>query len=68
MRLSHQHKFVYISIHKTASSTVREMLDPYSDIKSCAPRKTICYHHIPAKKMKVRTMVQVIMISFLSHL
>jgi len=52
MRLSHQHKFVYISIHKTASQSVRELLDPHSDIKSCAPRKTICYHHIPAKKMK----------------
>ena len=52
MRLSWKHKFVYISIHKTASETVRELLDPYSDIKSCAQRKTICYHHIPSKKMK----------------
>ena len=52
MRVSHKHKFVYISIHKTASETVRELLDPYSDIVSCADRQTICYHHIPAKKMK----------------
>ena len=52
MRLSHQHKFVYISIHKTASETVRSMLDPYSDMQSCGDKQTICYHHIPAKKMK----------------
>jgi len=52
MRLSWKHKFVYISIHKTASETVRSLLDPYSDIKSCGEPKTICYHHIPAKKMK----------------
>jgi len=52
MRLSWTHKFVYISIHKTASSTVRELLDPYSDITSCGDKQTICYHHIPAKKMK----------------
>ena len=52
MRLSLKHKFVYISIHKTASSTVRKLLDPYSDIESCADKQTICYHHIPAKKMK----------------
>ena len=52
MRLSWKHKFVYISIHKTASETVRHLLNPYSDIKSCGDRQTICYHHIPAKKMK----------------
>ena len=52
MRLSWTHKFVYISIHKTASSTVRELLDPYSDMTSCGDKQTICYHHIPAKKMK----------------
>ena len=52
MRLSWKNSFVYISIHKTASETVRSLLDPYSDIKSCGERKTICYHHIPAKKMK----------------
>ena len=39
-------------IHKTASETVRHLLNPYSDIKSCGDRQTICYHHIPAKKMK----------------
>lgn len=52
MRLSLKHKFVYISIHKTASSTVRKLLDPYSDLTSCSDKQTICYHHIPAKKMK----------------
>ena len=52
MRLSLKHKFVYISIHKTGSETVRSLLDPYTDITSCGERKTICYHHIPAKKMK----------------
>ena len=52
MRLSWKHKFVYISIHKTASETVRHLLNPHSDIKSCGDKQTICYHHIPAKKMK----------------
>ena len=52
MRLSWKHRFLYISIHKTASSTVRELLDAHSDMKSCGEPKTICYHHIPAKKMK----------------
>lgn len=52
MRLSWSHKFLYISIHKTASESVRELLDPYSDVKSCGDKQTFCYHHIPAKKMK----------------
>jgi hypothetical protein len=43
---------LYISIHKTASETVRELLDPYTQMTSCADLQTICYHHIPAKKMK----------------
>ena len=51
MRLSWKHKFVYISIHKTASETVRELLDPHSDIKSCFNEKQFVII-IPSKKMK----------------
>jgi hypothetical protein len=32
MRISHKHKFVYIAVPKTASFTMRECLNPYSDI------------------------------------
>lgn len=52
MRLSLTHKFLYISIHKTGSETVRSLLDPYTQMASCGDKQTICYHHIPAKKMK----------------
>jgi len=32
MRISHEHKFVYFSIPKTASSSIRHFLEPYSDV------------------------------------
>lgn len=34
MRISHRHRFVYIAIPKTGSSTVRKLLEPYSDLRS----------------------------------
>lgn len=32
MIISHEHRFIYFAIPKTASSSVRRMLDPYSDV------------------------------------
>jgi len=33
MRISHKHRFVFLAMPRTASTTVRVILDPYSDIK-----------------------------------
>ena len=34
MRISHKHRFVFLAIPRTGSTTVRHVLDDYSDIKS----------------------------------
>jgi hypothetical protein len=34
MLISHKHKFVFIAVPKTASASVRQILEPYSDIIS----------------------------------
>jgi len=52
MRISHKYKFVYISIPKTGSSTVRYLLDNYSDISSDDPDWPSNYIHPNAKQMK----------------
>jgi hypothetical protein len=51
MRISHKHKFVFISKNKCASSSIRRLLDPYSDIVSS--QRYPYYHHTPASKLKM---------------
>ena len=51
MRISHQFKFLYIAINKTGSSTVRGLLNPYSDVRSISNSGKFA-HHVTAHKLK----------------
>lgn len=50
MRISHKHKFVFISKPRCASTTIRAILDPYSDISSSS--KPPYHHHATALELK----------------
>ena len=52
MRLSHKYKFIFISIPKTATTTIRYALDDVSDIKSEDGSEKDFYHHVSANKLK----------------
>ena len=52
MRISHKHKFIYISITKTASTVVRSFLNPYSDVKSVHGSGNPLYHHVTMNRLK----------------
>lgn len=51
MRISHKYKFVFISKPRCASTTIRKILDPFSDIQSTA--STPYHHHSTALELKV---------------
>ena len=51
MRISHKHKFVYIAIEKTGSSTMRYLLHKHSDIISKTGQGDFA-HHNTAQKLK----------------
>lgn len=56
MRISHKHRFVFLANPRTASTTIREILDDYSDIKSRyiseIDNNFPFYHHISARELK----------------
>jgi hypothetical protein len=52
MRISHRYRFVFFANPKTGSSSVREVIDPYSDIRpprnyAMRTRENPFYPHIP---------------------
>jgi hypothetical protein len=50
MRISHRYKFVFISKPRCASTTVRKLLDPFSDIVSSQSHPY--HHHTTASRLK----------------
>lgn len=56
MRISHKYRFVFLANLRTGSTTVRSILDHYSDIKSVhitqISERFPFYHHISAQELK----------------
>ena len=50
MRISHRHRFVFLSKYKSASTSVRAALDPVSDVLSS--QRYPFYHHTPLVPLK----------------
>ena len=52
MRISHKHKFAFIATPKTASSTIRNCLNEYTDIKGVENHASPYYWHTTAFDLK----------------
>ncbi len=52
MLISHKHKFVFIAINKTATTSIHDALTNLSDIKSVGDTQSSYYFHATAKKIK----------------
>ena len=52
MRISHKHKFVFIAVMKTGSTSVRNTLNDYSDIISNSDKNSPYTHHTNVRKLE----------------
>lgn len=56
MRISHRYKFVFLSNPRTASRSLRKILDEHSEIHSIAINERSAenpfYHHMPAREVR----------------
>ena len=52
MRISHKHKFVYIAITKTGSSTIRSGLDEHSEVTPSHDKESPLHFHVEAFRLK----------------
>ncbi len=56
VRISHAHKFVFLAYPRTASTSMRDLLDPFCEIKSIhisqITRENPFYHHISAVELR----------------
>ena len=52
MLISHKYKFVFISIPKTGSTSIRNSLSQYGDVFSSTDPNSPVYLHIKSKQLK----------------
>ncbi len=56
MRISHKYGFVFLAFPRAASTTVRDILEPYSDVRAVHISNTTeefpYYNHMPARELK----------------
>lgn len=56
MRISHRYRFVFLSNPRTASRSIRRLIEDYSDVSSVDSSRTSkqspFYHHMPASQVK----------------
>lgn len=56
MRISHEHKLIFLAYPRTGSTTVRALLDPHAQVASVHVTETSpdfpFYHHITARELK----------------